>query len=147
MRAHPIRSTGVVPYRSSTDVEVGTTTMRLGVTRHGPRAPETSQLGKYDALTNTGEPGRSTRNAMRSSPTRTDETRAGSTGVTGGSAGAPRTRRHSSGPSAASGTFQREGSWNHAVETSSHAFSPLPTPVITTGSAVSGATRPEPATS
>lgn len=147
MRAHPIRSTGVVPYRSSTEVLVGTTTMKLGVTRHGPRAPDAFQLGKYDALTSTGEPGRSTRKERRSPPTRTDETSAGGTGVTGGSAAASRgTRRHPSGPSAASGTSHREGSWNQAVDASSHSFSP-PTPVTTTGSAARGAISPEPATS
>ena len=34
----------------------GTTTIRFGVTRYGPSAPEASQFGKYDTLTSTGEP-------------------------------------------------------------------------------------------
>ena len=32
------------------------TTIRLGVTRYGPFAPDTCQLGKYDTFTNTGVP-------------------------------------------------------------------------------------------
>src|SRR5579884_92387 len=50
----------VDPYRSETWWLVGTTTMRLGVTRHGPPAPVACQFGKYDTLTRTGVPVRPT---------------------------------------------------------------------------------------
>src|SRR3954453_12445517 len=42
--------------------------MRLGVDRNGPSAPVASQLGKYDVLTMTGTPIRSTSNDIESSP-------------------------------------------------------------------------------
>ena len=36
---------------------VGTTTISLGVARHGPFAPFACQFGKYDVFTSTGTPG------------------------------------------------------------------------------------------
>ncbi len=39
---------------------VGTTTMRFGSERHGPRAPVACHDGKYDTRTNTGTPTRLT---------------------------------------------------------------------------------------
>ena len=44
------------------------TTIKLGVTRYGPLAPDTCQLGKYDTLTSTGTPIVSTSNDTLSSP-------------------------------------------------------------------------------
>ena len=58
---------------------VGTTTMKLGVARHGPSAPWAVQFGKYDVLTITGTPVRDTRNDTEWSVVRTLVT------VTGGS--------------------------------------------------------------
>ena len=52
----------VVEYSSRTSWLVGTTTMKLGVARHGPSAPLAVQFGKYDVLTITGTPVRDTRN-------------------------------------------------------------------------------------
>ena len=43
---------------------VGTTTMKFGITRYGPVAPEATQFGKYDVLTTTGTPTRSTVKVM-----------------------------------------------------------------------------------
>ena len=52
-----------------TVVHVGTTTMKFGVSRHGPSAPVASQFGKYDVFTTTGTPVRDdvgTRSSRRS---------------------------------------------------------------------------------
>ena len=54
--------------------------MRFGVTRYGPLAPLALQLGKYDALTSTGEPTRSTSKRMSLSSERMLVTWAASTG-------------------------------------------------------------------
>src|SRR5438874_1648794 len=82
-------------------LDVGTTTIRLGVTRHGPLAPEACQFGKYDAFTSTGDPTWSTWKEMRSSPVRIDVTLTLATGVRGGFGSAPPTRCHCFGPDAA----------------------------------------------
>src|SRR3954468_5851065 len=107
------------------------TTMKLGVTRHGPLAPETFQLGKYDVLTSTGTPVRLTSNDTRSSDVRMRETRVDPTACLGGSSTvtpAPMVgsatlvtwaaiRGHVFGPEAASGTDQRVGSWYQGTDT------------------------------
>src|SRR5260370_20150090 len=77
--ARPRFSAFVVEYRRLTSLVVGTTTMKLGVARHGPSAPCALQLGKYDVLTITGTPVRDTRNDTEWSVVRTLVT------VTGGS--------------------------------------------------------------
>ena len=56
--------------RAFTCLLVGTTTMKFGVARHGPSAPSTSQLGKYDVLTITGTPVRDTSNSIEVSVVR-----------------------------------------------------------------------------
>src|SRR5688572_19836834 len=60
--ARPSPSTRVVRYSRWTSRSVGSSTMRFGVARHGPSAPEASQFGKYDVFTRTGTPGLDTRN-------------------------------------------------------------------------------------
>src|ERR1700722_15501216 len=57
-----------------TSLEVGTTTMRFGLTRYGPVAPVACQRGKYEILTNTGTPTRLTWNEIDCSPTLTSLT-------------------------------------------------------------------------
>src|SRR5207253_10801432 len=59
--------------------------MKFGVTRHGPRAPDAFQFGKYEVFTRTGDPVRSTSNEMRSSLVRIRLTRAGATRTRGAS--------------------------------------------------------------
>ena len=81
-------------------------------------------------------------------PARILVTSAGRTGrppapAGGGSA----TRRHASGPLAASGTDQRAGSWYQSTARASHCLASLAIPRTTTGSLVSGATSSDPATS
>ena len=63
----PTHSAVVVPYMRLTCLLVGTTTMKLGVARHGPSAPSASQFGKYDVFTITGTPVRDTSNEIESS--------------------------------------------------------------------------------
>src|SRR2546423_888494 len=100
------------------------TTMKLGVTRHGPFAPDAFQLGKYDTFTRTGAPGRSTSNEMPSSSVRMLVTRVSWTGRRSGASTvtpAPtvastdgarriRTRGQLLGPDCARGTDQRDSS-------------------------------------
>jgi hypothetical protein len=126
---------------------VGTTTIRLGVTRHGPSAPEASQLGKYDAFTNTGVPVRLTSNEMRSPSSSIPVTWAGGTGRAGTVPSVERTRRQASGPPAARWTSGRPASMNQGADSSSHAFSPPAMAGATTGSLASGSTSWAPATS
>src|SRR5690606_3614001 len=109
--AYEIHSTGVRPYRNSTCVSVGTTTMKLGATRYGPSAPSTRQFGKYDIFTSTGLPTRSTSNETLSSSTTTSLTSAGSTRRSRARS-CESTRCQPSGPSTASGTDQRAGPLN-----------------------------------
>src|SRR6185436_15618610 len=103
---------------TDTCFDVGTTTIRFGVNRHGPLAPDAFQFGKYDDFTTTGTPMRSTSKEMRSSVARMRETLASGTGwvktspiVTDVPTFSPfyrcsctRTRGQSRGPSDASGT-------------------------------------------
>ena len=79
------QSTGVRPKCIDTSVSVGITTIRLGVTRYGPSAPVTSQLGKYDVLTSTGTPGSETLNEIESSPISMSETSTSGSSVRGSS--------------------------------------------------------------
>ena len=116
--------------------------MRFGVARHGPSAPDASQLGKKEARTITGTPTRSTWNEIESTPvvmsvTLTD----GSDRRSGSSPGA--TRCHWSGPPMVRGTAD-EPSWNTSTAGSSQpAWS---TPRKATGSTSSGTTISAPAT-
>src|SRR2546430_17099711 len=96
------------------------TTMRLGVTRHGPRPPDARQFGKYDVLTRTGVPTRSTSKETRSSAVRMCDTVAVGAASTGAGAirtdeptfvptlacSCARTRGQSRGPSAARRTLK-----------------------------------------
>src|ERR1700716_2191399 len=119
--------------------------MRLGETRHGPRAPDARQLGKEGALTSTGEPTRSTSKEMRSSPVRMPVTVTGAVGTRGAEAAwLSGTRGHWEGPPAARGTSQRAGSSYQSTAIFSHGFDPLGSPVTTAGRLVIGATSAEP---
>ena len=142
---------------------MGTTTIRLGVTRHGPLAPEACQFGKYDAFTRTGEPGRSTSKEMRSSPVRMLLTLVARTGMRSACwiwTPAPTLpgpvvgffltvmRCHGEGPSAARGTAQVWGScWYQSTATSSQSLALLGGFLRTAGCSVSGATSAESLTS
>src|SRR5205814_162809 len=101
------------------------TTIRLGVTRHGPLAPEVFQFGKYDAFTSTGDPGRSTSKEIRSSPVRMRLILVARTGIRSGcwistpepsvlaapvSAVCTEIRCQEEGPAAARGTVHVSGS-------------------------------------
>ena len=81
-------------------MEVGTTTMRLGVTRNGPCAPSACQFGKYDVFTRIGVPVRSTSKSIVSVPVRTFDTVACGTGWAG-AVSPSLTRAQLDGPSAA----------------------------------------------
>src|SRR6185312_2635383 len=62
VRARPTQSTVAVVNVSFTCLLVGTTTMKLGVARHGPSAPSAFQFGYQEVLTITGTPVRETSN-------------------------------------------------------------------------------------
>ncbi len=125
-----------------TSWRVGTTTIRLGVTRQGPSAPCACQLGKYETFTSTGVPSVLTWKFSDWSPTRTSETVVGATGTTG--ARAPgRTRGQRAGPPAARSTGQSPGSSYQAIEGVSQLDWLGRTPVSTAGSALSGVTSAE----
>ena len=160
----------MVEYVSVTSLLVGTTTMKFGVARYGPSAPDTVQFGKYDVFTITGTPVRDTWNDTESSVVRirlTSTAGAASSGsrlfagsdesgtsawVTPGG----RARFHSSGPSATSGrprmssrrasTGVVAGASHHGTATSS-CQSPAGTPGTTTGSNGSPSTSFESRTS
>src|SRR4051794_32352381 len=101
------------------------TTIWLGVTRHGPLAPEACQLGKYDIFTRTGWPTRSTSKEIRSSFCTMLVTLTGVTGSRGGSTAAPSTRGHSFGPLTARGTSHRPGSVYQDTAAFSQGLPPL----------------------
>ncbi len=115
---------------SDTDSSVGTTTIRLGVIRHGPSAPSTFQLGKYETLTTTGTPVRSTVNDTLSTPASMPDTTTGGNDRRSGSPSAG-TRCHASGPPTVRGTAS-EPSWKTSTAGSSQV--PCPTSVYTAGS-------------
>src|SRR5437763_15892785 len=95
--------------------------MRFGASRYGPRAPCTVQLGKYDVLTTTGVPIRSTWNEMESTVSCVCETRAGviGTDATPWPPGpvvpilAASTRGHDAGPDSVNGWCNRLVSIHH----------------------------------
>ena len=155
--SHPTTSGVVQPYFRVTWVEVGITTMRFGVTRHGPLAPHAFQLGKYEAFTTTGEPTLSTSKVIRLSDVLMLLTLAGSTGMRSGWSTVTSlpntfesvatwwtpTRCHSFGPDWARATSWLASSMYHWAETSSQPRSPLPPPVRTAGWNASGETISE----
>ena len=47
-------------------MDSGTTTMKFGATRYGPRPFSTRQFGKYEVFTSTGTPNSLTRKDMES---------------------------------------------------------------------------------
>src|SRR5436190_5367811 len=142
--------------------------MRLGATRHGPLAPDACQLGKYDALTSTGEPGLSTSKEMRSSPVLMWLTAAWRTGMLSGcwmSMPVPTTlawpcncsvalslvtlmRCQPLGPSAAMGTSHVDGScWYQRTPMSIQSMPPFGAFLMTAGCSRSGDTTAESLTS
>src|SRR5579885_325042 len=123
------------------------TTIELGVTRHGPRAPTACQLGKNDVFTSTGVPGASTSKLIRSSVCEMLEITAWRTGVRGGVLSPALTRLHPLGPLAASGTSNRAGSWYQLTAMSCHPVPVVGDPWSTTGSYCIGATVAVPAIS
>lgn len=160
--SHPSTSTWVHPYCSDTCLDVGTTTMKFGVTRHGPSAPDACQFGKYDVFTSTGTPTRETSNDTPSSDVVTSDTRTLGSGrervgdatatpdPTGPSSRAgmsASTRGHDAGPDDASGTAHRGGSPNHDAETSSQSSAACEMFDTTAGARRNGSTSDESATS
>ena len=102
---------------SVTSFPVGTTTMRFGVARHGPSAPDASQLGKKEVRTITGTPMRSTWNEIESTPVVMSVTLTGGSGRRSGSS-PEATRCHPSGPPMVRGTAV-EPCWNTSTAGSS----------------------------
>src|SRR5258708_7527751 len=100
------------------------TTIRLGASRQGPRAPWAFQFGKYDVLTTTGTPTRDTWNEMESTPSLTGPTvTAGSgRGVRRWAAATLGARSQLAGPSAANGR-SRFPVFHHGAAEHSHAAS------------------------
>ena len=77
MSTRPAQSTVAVENVSSTCLLVGTTTMKLGVARHGPSAPSAVQFGYHDVFTITGTPVRDTSNWIDDSVVRMFDTSTG----------------------------------------------------------------------
>src|SRR3954447_9564604 len=90
------------------------TTMKFGVTRYGPSAPSTFQLGKYDVFTRTGVPTWSTSKSIVSVPVARLLTVAFATGRAGGVSPSV-TRAHEDGPLSARYTSQLSGSRYHVI--------------------------------
>lgn len=137
--------------------------MKLGVTRHGPDAPDAFQFGKYDDFTRTGTPTRDTSNEMRSSDVRMFDTRTDGNardadaggddtftpvpiGRTSPFGSVADTRGHADGPDDARGVDQRDGSSNQGADTSSQSFAAWEMPLTTAGVDVSASTSDESAT-
>src|SRR6478672_7318866 len=119
--ARPTQSTVAVVKLSFTCLLVGTTTMKLGVARHGPFAPSACQFGYQDVFTITGTPVRDTSNSTDDSVVRMFDT------STGGSACFFARRAlaagaliHDAGPSSVIGRSSAFGSENHGTALHSH---------------------------
>src|ERR1700722_2681308 len=136
-------SAPVLPYSRVTSWLVGTTTIRLGATRHGPSAPWACQLGKYDTLTSTGVPTRSTWKETELSVCEVDETAVVGSGTTVGLVSVADTRVQSDGPPAAGTTFHAAGSSYQVAAGKSQLVWAGFTPVHTTGRLASGVTSAE----
>ena len=89
--------------------------MKLGVTLYGPSAPLTLQFGKYETLTRTGTPTRSTSNEIESEVIWTSLTSTDGFDRRFDRAPAAVARGQSSGPEVARCTFHWSGSMNHDV--------------------------------
>src|SRR6476469_5850048 len=117
--------------------------MKFGVARQGPTAPSTRQFGKYDSLTSTGTPVRSTSNEIESSVVCTLVTCTGDSVRRGSrSAADPGARLQLAGPPAATGLSRCPGNQNQPTPTSC-AQALADTPVATTGWYESGWTSGE----
>ena len=142
VRSIDTMSTGVRPYVRVASGLVGTTTIRFGVTRHGPAAPSASQLGKNEVRTMTGTPMRSTWNEMESTSATMSVTCTGSSARSSGSSPAGRCC-HAMSPPTVHWTAW-EPSWKTSTDGSSQPE--WSTSVNTTGSKARGATRSDPST-
>src|SRR5215213_9137977 len=127
--ARPAQSTVAVVKVSFTCLLVGTTTMKLGVARHGPLAPSASQFGYHDVFTITGTPVRDTSNSTDDSVVRMFDTSTGGSGrrfaLREVAAGA---RVHDAGPSSVSGRAIASGSENHGTAVHSHGLNSASVP-------------------
>src|SRR3954471_15448875 len=107
----PAQSTVAEENVSFTCLLVGTTTMKVGVARHGPSAPSASQFGYHDVFAITGTPVRDTSNSIDDSVVRMFDTSTGGSGrrfaLREVAAGA---RVHDAGPSSVSGRAIASGS-------------------------------------
>src|SRR3954454_7158014 len=135
LSARPAQSTVAVENVSFTCLSVGTTTMKLGVARHGPSAPSAFQLGYHDVFTITGTPVRDTSNSTDDSVVRMFETSmSGSACFLASSAFAAGARVHEAGPSSVSGRSSASGFENHGTALHSHGLNSATGPPVSAGS-------------
>src|SRR3954452_18365625 len=122
------------------------TTIRLGLTRYGPSAPDTCQFGKYEALTRTGTPVSLTSKDIVSVPLSMLLTSVVPTGR--GSGVSPASMRcQPDGPSPASGMSKSPWSMYQLTVSANQVLPPAEAPLTTAGSFCSGVTSSLPATS
>src|SRR6476646_8503741 len=132
--ARPAQSTVAVANVSFTCFAVGTTTMKLGVARHGPSAPSAFQLGYHDVLTITGTPVRDTSNSTDDSVVRMLATSTfGSACFFASSAWAAGTRVHDAGTSSVSGRSRAVAAENHGTAVHSQGLNSATGPPVSAG--------------
>src|ERR1019366_1675396 len=98
---------------SDTSLDVGTTTIRLGLTRYGPVAPVAFQRGKYEIFTKTGTPTRLTWKESVWVPTLTALTLVTPAMLRTRIRWIDTARGHDDGPDSAPSTFHSDGCSHH----------------------------------